>query len=241
MPIVDLKLPVFLPNALVPFLKRLQKRIHRIVHPQGINLLGDRDIEESWIASHMSSGPGWALDFGSGGSSLSLLAAFKGYEVMAIDLEEHEVPYCHPQILARAVDIFHTDLQPHQFDLIINCSAIEHVGLSGRYGVIDDRPDGDIEAMRLMKSAMKPGAIMLMTVPVGQDAVCRPFHRVYGTQRLPRLLEGFNVQAKQFWVKNSDNRWILSPENTALCFRCSSHSSIPSKNTYALGCFVLST
>jgi hypothetical protein len=73
---------------------------------------------------------------------------------------------------------------------------------------------------------------MLLSVPVGRDAVFSPWHRVYGPERLPRLLDGFAVEASEFWVKDADNRWITAEEATALATQ-------PLERLYGLGCFVL--
>jgi 2-polyprenyl-3-methyl-5-hydroxy-6-metoxy-1,4-benzoquinol methylase len=239
MPIFYWRLPIFLPSPFVQPLKNLRNRIKKSPATSGNNLLGDRDVEWSWIVSQMPDGPGLALDFGSGGSPLSLSAAMKGFTVKAVDLEERFVPYFHNGIQTITGDIFSVNLSENQFDLVINCSAVEHIGLAGRYGVDQERPDGDIEFMSFIKSVMKPGAVMLLTIPVGRDAVFSPLTRVYGTQRLPRLLEGFAITAEQYWTKNAFNQWILSDKHFALLFEASSYSFDPLKNRYALGCFVL--
>ncbi|MGB9591418.1 MAG: methyltransferase domain-containing protein, partial [Candidatus Kryptoniota bacterium] len=136
-----------------------------------INLLGDRDIEWSWVTAQMPLGPGEALDFGPGGSYLGLIAAQRGFNVTAVDIEPVQWPYIHPQLHFVQGDILRLPLPKERFDLVINCSTVEHVGLVGRYGVTEDRPNGDLEAMARLKELMKPGGIMLLTIPVGQDAV----------------------------------------------------------------------
>jgi len=120
-----------------------------------------------------------------------------------------------------------------------NCSTVEHVGLVGRYGVTENRPDGDLEAMARLRELMKPGGIMLLTIPVGRDAVFAPLCRVYGRERLPLLLEGYIVEKEAFWVKDRENRWVQADRETALDFEASAGSWDPLQNVYALGCFVL--
>ena len=116
---------------------------------------------------------------------------------------------------------------------------MEHVGLVGRYGVIESRPNGDLEAMARLKELLKPGGPMLLTIPVGQDAVFAPLHRVYGKERLPRLLHGYIVEKEVFWVKDSENRWVHCERDRALNFEVSAGSWDPLQNVYALGGFVL--
>jgi len=207
--------------------------------PRVPNLLGDRDIEWSWIAAQMPLGPGNALDFGPGGSHLGLIAAQRGFEVTAVDREHVHWPYLHPQLRLIRGDILILPLPKKHFDLVINCSTVEHVGLAGRYGVTEDRPDGDLEAMGRLRELMKPGGIMLLTLPVGLDAVFAPLCRVYGAQRLPRLLEGYTVEKEMYWTKDSQNRWVLCDKAIALSVRASAGSWNPLQNVYALGCYVL--
>ncbi len=204
-----------------------------------LNLAGDRDIEWSWVASQIPQVPGEALDFGAGVGFLGLIAAQRGFSVTAIDLGPAQWFYTHPGLRFVCGDILKTSLPPKHFDLVINCSTVEHVGLAGRYGVTEDNRDGDLAAMGRLRDLMKPGGTMLLTVPVGQDAVFAPLHRVYGTHRLPMLLEGFLLEKEVFWVKDSQNRWVMAAKDTALETKASAGSWNPSRNVYGLGCFVL--
>lgn len=238
MPIVRLNIPVYLPMALYRPLRRLKRAITDRNRPTR-NLWDDRDVEYSFIAAHMPNGPGKALDFGSGSSYMSLLAALRGFEVIALDLEPQTFPWLHPAVRSIQGDLLKLDLPTNHFDLIINCSTVEHVGLVGRYSVTENRPDGDLEAMALLRELMKPSAIMLLTVPVGQDAIFAPLCRVYGKERLPRLLSGFVLEREMFWVKDAENRWVQCDGETALSFEASAGSWDPLRNVYALGCFVL--
>lgn len=200
---------------------------------------GDREIEWSWVSSRIPQGPGVALDFGSGGSYLALVAAHRGLSVIALDREPVDWRFTHPRLRFLQGDLFEVPLQSASFDVVINCSTVEHVGLVGRYSVIEPRPDGDIEAMRLLHSILKPGGTMLMTVPVGRDSVFSPVCRVYGPQRLPLLLEGFGISEQAYWTKSGDNLWVESDRDTALSCQPIAGSFSPLETFYSLGCFVL--
>jgi SAM-dependent methyltransferase len=203
------------------------------------NLLGDRDIEWSWVAAHIPSGPGTALDFGPGGSYLGLIAAQRGYKVTAVDLEPLSWPYVHPNLKAQRGDLLQISLSKNHFDLVLNCSTVEHVGLSGRYGVTTSQPDGDLAAMQKLRSLMKPKGLMVLTTPVGSDEVFPPLTRVYGAQRLPLLLEGFSVIKEMFWIKDDQNKWIQTDRRSALSLKAFAGSWNPLKDYYGIGCFVL--
>jgi glycosyltransferase involved in cell wall biosynthesis len=234
---------VFIVLKLLSFPRQLFREVKRwwnkLKPPRIPNLLGDRDVEWSWVTSQMPSGSGEALDFGTGQSPLALIAAQRGFNVTAIDLEAVRRHYVHPKLYFIQGNILKLSLPENHFDLVINCSTVEHVGLAGRYGVTENLPDGDLEAMARLRELMKPDGVMLLTVPVGQDAVFTPMTKVYGFQRLPLLLEGFTVEIEEFWIKNAENRWIQCDRETALRFKAFAGSRDAMQNIYALGCFVL--
>jgi SAM-dependent methyltransferase len=237
-PIIRLAIPIYLPTWLHRQV-RLWKHAVRGNGASPVNLWGDRDIEWSFVAAHLPEGPGKALDFGNGGTWLSLIAARRGFHVTALDLEQQFFYWQHPNAVFKQGDVLSGDFSNASFDLIINCSAVEHVGLAGRYGVHEARENGDLEAMTRLKEILRPGGLMLLTVPVGQDAVFAPLCRIYGEKRLPKLLDGFAAETEEYWVKDSDNRWVSRPLGTALEFPASVGQWDPGKNRYALGCFVL--
>ena len=198
----------------------------------GRDLTGDRDIEWSWVAARIPRASGEAIDLGCGDSPLGVVAAHAGFRVTAVDLGAVVWPYRHERLTFLQGDILELPLEDGRFDLVINCSAIEHVGIAGRYGVTEGRADGDLAAMARLRSLLKPGGLMLLTIPIGTDAVFAPWHRVYGPERLPRLLQGFTAESREFWLKDPENRWARSDEGTAL-------ATLSRERLYGLGCFVL--
>jgi len=83
------------------------------------------------------------------------------------------------------------DKNPVKFDAAFSISSFEHDGL-GRYG--DPlNPNGDLQAMRKMKSMVNPGGLLFLAVPVGRDTLVWNAHRIYGRLRLPMLLEGWRI------------------------------------------------
>ncbi|GFK94938.1 hypothetical protein NNJEOMEG_02786 [Fundidesulfovibrio magnetotacticus] len=78
------------------------------------------------------------------------------------------------------------------FDHAVSISSFEHDGL-GAYGDPLD-PDGDLKAMRAMKTLLRPGGLVFFNVPTAWDDMIHfNEYRVYGRHRLPLLLEGFEV------------------------------------------------
>jgi SAM-dependent methyltransferase len=201
--------------------------------PTTLDLSGDRLLEWSWVAAHLPGNPGRVLDLGCGEAFLGLTAALKGGVVIGLDRQAVHLPYSAENLQVQTADIL--DYEGTAFDSIINCSSIEHVGLPGRYGN-SSVPDGDLIAMaRLRELTRVPTGVMLLTIPVGQDAVFPPLHRVYGVRRLALLLAGFTVVEEEFWAKKpGDNVWRHVSKEEAL-------STKPSESFYSLGFFILQT
>jgi SAM-dependent methyltransferase len=191
-------------------------------------LAGDRLVEWSFCLARLA-GSGRTLDFGADTGFLSLAAAQRGHEVVALDRAQIRPDYHHERVEFRQADILDRPLEGERFDQILNCSSVEHVGLAGRYESTN-APDGDLEAMAIMRETLAPGGRMVLTIPVGRDLVCPPLHRIYGRERLPRLLDGYKLQEQQYWRKN--DAWEPTDRETAL-------ATEGSESFYSLGLFVL--
>ena len=136
----------------------------------------------------MPQGPGEAIDFGCEEGYLSLLAAERGYHVIAVDLQRQEPLWHHPNVEFRFEDFRSLEVPSNYFDLAINCSSVEHVGVAGRYGIALDDDKGDLEVMEKLADVLKPEGRLIMTAPCGRDAVLAPWCRVYGRNACPSSL-----------------------------------------------------
>jgi SAM-dependent methyltransferase len=204
---------------------------HRLESADG-NLQGDRIVEWSFCLARLADGPGATLDFGADVAFLSLAAAQRGHRVVALDLLPSALDFDDARVEFVQADILERPLAGRTFDQILNCSSIEHVGLAGRYGSAD-AADGDLDAMAILRDLLAPNGRMILTIPVGRDLVCAPKHRIYGTERLPRLLDGFGVEEEQFWVKDKQaGVWIGADREDAL-------QTEGSARFYSLGLFVV--
>lgn len=202
-------------------------------------LAGDRGIEWKWAMDHLPIGSGHVLDLGPMNFNLSLHAAMKGYHVIAVGLEHlPHVPEDKDVLYVRK-DVLEFDPGDMRFDFILNISSTEHIGL-GRYGDPIGE-DFDLQTMARLREWMGPESKQILTVPVGQDAVVGHWHRVFGSKRLPRLLEGYLALEEMFWVKSDDDKtWI--PCSMEQAFE-EVPGTVPEPSmlnlSYALGAFVL--
>ena len=214
---------------------RLSERLKNVQalggRPAERTLAGDREIEWTWTLAHIRRNPGRVLDFGSGNGMMALGASFAGNDVIAVDLEPEQYPFHPHRIEYVQGDFNQLQLETRSFNQILNCSSIEHVGLSGRYGSPDE-PDGDLRAMEKMAQILKPEGDMVLTIPIGADALHAPDHRIYGEERLPRLLEHWEIREEEYWAKPTTDRYEPVTREQALADRGSA-------SYYALGLFVV--
>ena len=193
-------------------------------------LKGEKDLDYGWVVANAGRGPGRALDVGFVNSPLSAILVALEYSVTGVDLR-CDVPYDLPGFTTAQGDFLQVELQEKAYDLVVLCSTVEHIGLTGRYDNRENQ-DGDLQAMARVSRLLKPGRKCILTIPVGMDGVYSPWHRVYGYIRLPLLLQGFNIEKENFFVKHSSNKWRKCNRKTALAFKGSA-------SRYALGQFVL--
>jgi len=235
---------VFLPVSLPNWLYRSIRAVKHLIWPQKtkpltVDIGGERNIEWSFISSEIPNGPGEALEFGCEQGYMSLVAAQRGFHVIANDLEPQGFCWEHPRVEFVHGDFLKLDVPENHFDLVIDCSSIEHVGVAGRYGITVTDDEGDLQVMRKFERILKPGGKVLMTGPVGKDTVLSPWCRVYGEGRLPRLFGSLQIEREEYWMKNKLNQWVKCDRETALSFAPRNYETNPHECAYNLGCFTL--
>jgi len=195
----------------------------------GFDLDGEKLIDWGWVCVNLPVGPRRALEIGPGKSPIIPAMLALGYDVTAVDLSS-DISHLFSNIRFHFGG-FEEIESDKGFDVIVLCSVVEHIGLSGRYNSREDR-DGDLKAMRKALEWLNPHGQLFLTIPVGKDAVHRPWHRVYGQERLKQLLEGFSIVQSRYLVKQPWGPWYVAKEGDALSFG-------PDIQRYALGEFIL--
>jgi SAM-dependent methyltransferase len=197
----------------------------------GFDLDGEKLIDWGWICAHLPRQRQRALEIGCGSSPVLPAMLALGYDVTGVDLEGTVARQISGFAFLKG-DFNHLELSPG-FDVIVACSAIEHFGLSGRYGSTEDQA-ADLKAMRKIRHLLKSTGTMFLTIPVGADAIFRPWHRVYGASRLPSLLAGFEVVESRFLLKEPWGPWHEVSRDEAIQFP-------PDPIRYGLGEMILRT
>ena len=114
-----------------------------------------------------------------------------------ITLEYNTLDWDHPNLTTVTVEEWDRPgsvWSSYQADVVISLSALEHDGL-GRYGD-DINPFADFQAMEKIRTRYlkrDAAAFLILSVPVGQDAVIFNAFRIYGKIRLPMLGRGFEM------------------------------------------------
>ena len=117
----------------------------------------------------------------------------------------------HPAMFTTTVAELAADAR---YDVAVAVSSFDHDGL-GRYG--DPlHPEGDLLAMRTAWRALRPGGLLILSLPVGPDLIVWNLHRRYGPIRLPRMLEGWELVSRFGWADEllhtqSDHRIRVEP------------------------------
>eukprot|EP01038_Epipyxis_sp_PR26KG_P005796 gene5796-8000_t len=124
-------------------------------------------------------------------------------------IEYNNLTYNHPSIKTISKYQFE-EFYTSSFlcDISFSISAFDHDGL-GRYGDTL-APQGDLLAMKSVKSKLIIGGLLFLTVPIGPDVVVFNLHRRYGKIRLPYLLSGWEVVEKIAWNEqriSQDANW----------------------------------
>ncbi|MFH0853963.1 MAG: class I SAM-dependent methyltransferase [bacterium] len=163
----------------------------------------DRYIEYPWMLENISISRGRLLDIGStkGDNLYELLP--KTIEINCININEKK--FKHKEIKFFKGDIRNTFFPDNYFDCATCISTLEHIGVSGRYGNGEDR-EGDIKAMKEIRRTVKPGGILILTVPYGIRDVL-PINKLYNKKRIEKLLEGFNIINNEFRKYNP--KWAV--------------------------------
>ena len=216
---------------------------------------GSDQLGHAWFMTKLKNLVGKTiLDFGSGSEAgFGRILARHGFNVICVDIQPPRLPERLPNLhymQGNFLDIFPetsvgivgddskwADILPFGVDIIVNLSSIEHAGLVGRYGSKDD-PDQDLKVMKIMRNYINPDGFHLLHIPIGIDNTIGFYHRIYGEKRLPKLLEGWEIEEEAYWRKNDDNIYVQTDKETCLKEKATYPISLFPRY-YAVGCFKL--
>ncbi len=149
------------------------------------------------------------LDVGSQWSLLPLFLASEGYETVAADVSPVPIVGSGPAVVR--ADLRRPPFRAGSFDGATMVSTLEHVGV----GFYDARraEDDDLAVMRALRDLVRPGGLLVLTVPFGRPGV-GPHQRAYDPARLRLVAEGWSREATRYLVRKG-TAWRESTEAEA--------------------------
>jgi SAM-dependent methyltransferase len=167
--------------------------------------LESRALEYAFAVNRaVACGRGRILDVGctSSRNYLPVVLAFLDFNVVGLDTRDFL--FRHPRFEFVKADIRDTGLPGASFDCVCAISTLEHIGLSGRYGVDREDPEGALSAVREIGRLLRAGGAFVLTLPFGRAEVVGSLHRVYDGAQLDRLVQGWDrVEERYFWRDES--------------------------------------
>ena len=170
----------------------------------GILLVNERIVEQPFVFAQVGAAPRRILDLGGAESTVALSLATLGHDVTVVDPRGYAV--AHPNLAVDAVRL--EDHQPPApYDVAIALSAVEHFGL--RHYETGRPSQDDRAAVDRLRSLLRPGGRLVLTVPFAAQAAADDFQRVYDLPGLEALLVGWRVEERAAAWQVERTRWLL--------------------------------
>lgn len=190
--------------------------VHHAPGAVEVLLVNERIVEQPFVfgaIAQLDGGGGQAriLDVGGSESTVGLSLATLGHHVTIADPRAY--PLRHANLTHAACRLAQLPADSGPFDAAVVLSAVEHFGLEhyDSASSIDEssaatniaRPlDGldatgerlDLAAMAHLLELVRPGGLLVLTVPFAAQASVDDFQRVYDEAGLAELLRGWSVQ-----------------------------------------------
>jgi SAM-dependent methyltransferase len=180
-----------------------------------------RIIEYSFVIGRLGQmKPGKVLDVGCTArlNFLPTALASLGWEVWGIDQREWKFKF--PDFHFIQGDIRHTDLPEGFLDAVYALSTLEHIGLSGRYGITKNDPEGDFKAVSEIARILGKGGKFLVTIPYNKRyKVVKSQKRIYDEEGLQKLFSGWKIEGKILYAQDSGGFWTLVSEEQVQSMR----------------------
>jgi len=167
-------------------------------------LVNERIVEQAYVHRALAALPDGAsvLDVGGAESTLAPALASLGHPVRVVDPRGH--PLTHPLLTVSACALAQLDLG-EPVDAAVALSAVEHFGLGHYAGA---SPGDDRDALVRLRTLVRPGGTLVLTVPFASQARVEDFERVYDRAGLEALLAGWEVTDRRAAWRVDRVTWV---------------------------------
>jgi hypothetical protein len=156
-------------------------------------LVNERIVEQPFVFGAIAGlgGPARILDVGGSESTVGLSLATLGHDVTIVDPRAH--PLAHPNLAHAACRLDELPAGVEPFDAAVVLSAVEHFGLQ-HYDGASLLERLDLAAMASLRELVRPGGLLVLTVPFAAQPSVDDFQRVYDEDGVAQLLRGWEVR-----------------------------------------------
>ena len=160
------------------------------------------------------------------GDLLTTILPSLGYETHGFDMKPYDLEY--ENFHFHKIDVREIGLPDNSFDAVIAVSTVEHIGM------FDGDKDGDEKALAEANRILKPGGILILTVPCArQRHEISMYQRTYDPLSLERLLPGLSIEELLFYSRNQRGMWeridLTGAQFPSECVALLKATKIPSK------------
>jgi hypothetical protein len=188
--------------------------VHHTAGGVEVLLVNERIVEQPFVFGAIASAfatPARILDVGGSESTVGLSLATLGHDVTIVDPRPHPLSHRNLSHAACRLDELPADGEP--FHAAVVLSAVEHFGLEHydsasphdevapptsiarpRDGVGGTDERLDLAALRTLRELVRPGGLLVLTVPFAAQPSVDGFQRVYDEDGLAELLRGWTIE-----------------------------------------------
>ena len=205
---------LFVQEALVD--EALLERFRRAeALPEGYGVgIDERTVEYPWAFSRLPLGAGRVLDAG-GTLNYAFLVAHpliraKTIHILTLVPEGH--CQCSQGVSHIYADLRSVPISSGYYDVVLCISTLEHIGMDNTlfHGQVEDAPSDYVAAVREMRRLLRPGGILLLTVPYGTYKHFRSF-QLFDQRLVGKVVEAFSPsRVEETYFRYSPHGWHFS-------------------------------
>jgi SAM-dependent methyltransferase len=194
---------------LAPWLFKLAYKFVDIEASPDTAVNDGRMIEYAWVLEKLSNvNKGRVLDVGctAGHNYLPAALIALGWDVWGLDIREFK--FRHERFNFILDDIIRIKTHADYFDAVYAASTLEHLGLTGRYGISQLNMKADKMAVDNIAKLLKPKGKLICTLPYSRVCkVIQPFQRIYDRESIVNLFTNWIIQDSIIYCLAADRYW----------------------------------